>query len=227
MKKYLLVFLIVAVALTASSQKKKYTDGYIVFLNGDTLKGQVQKRNDHALGQGISFKSTESLTVYTPFELSAFGFTGKQKCYQAINYEANKKGKKVMARQFGELLCSGQLQLFKVYLSNHETNYTYKNKRNHAYVIQSDTIFYTLSQYEKIKTEEETALFYQQEFQRTRTYSTMRKEYLGILSYIFQDCPELRNTIAEVEFYDRDMIAIVKKYNAYKHSQINDEDNVN
>ena len=216
MKQYTLLILFVALVYTTFSQKKKYVDGYIVSLNNDTLYGQIVKRNAQALSQSITFKSKDSLTTYTPDGLSAFGFINKQQNYQSINYEAYQQGKKVPARQFGKILCKGYLRLYKVYLSNHETNYTYKIKRNYAYVIQTDTSAYTLSQYEKIKTEQETALFYQQESQRTRTYSTLRKEYLGILSYIFQDCPEVRNTISEVDFYDHDMIAIVKKYNTCK-----------
>ena len=223
MGKSIFAVLLMAISFSSFSQRKQFDNDYVVFFCGDTLHGQIQKASNILLSQGIKFKEnckSDSVISYAPYDVTEFCISDKQKKYRSVNFESRREGNKETIRRFGELLFSDQIDLYKLYLSDDEINYTHKSrKKNFAYVMQVDTVFYTLSQYEIVRQNQESAWFGKQEFKNTRTYSMLKKEYIGVLNYVFNDCPKINRSIAKVNFYDSDIIGIIKKYIECKKSK--------
>ncbi len=207
MKNNLLVIILVATSISGFCQRKKYENAFIVSLNSDTIPGLILKKNKISLCKEIIFKESliqDSTVQYEPTDIYSFCFLDKNKIYKSIAY---KNSDKISMHGFGELLLADEINLYKLYLPSYEVN-----ENNIVYIIETDTANYTLQQSQSILKKQEHAFFHNQGFEYSRSYNTVRKKYIGTLKYAFKDCPEIREAIAKVNFNDREIIGIVRKY---------------
>ncbi|MFQ3575403.1 MAG: hypothetical protein SNJ77_03105 [Cytophagales bacterium] len=106
-----LTLLLSLLALYAYSQdSKKFIPGYVVFANGDSLKGLVANlhKNSH---EYIDFKPSFSNkdTMLMPKDLKSYKIGDKQ--YFTIAFPGTEDGQKIL--HFAEVLVKGNLTLYK------------------------------------------------------------------------------------------------------------------
>ncbi|MBI9060674.1 MAG: hypothetical protein JEZ14_01715 [Marinilabiliaceae bacterium] len=186
MRNTILVILLVAISISALCQKKKYKNAFVVSLNGDTISGLIQIKSKSSLCKGIKFKENgiqDSTIQFEPFEISSFCFTDKNKTYKSLTYKNNSK---VPTHGFGELLFADEIRLYKLYQPNYEVN-GIKYLNEIAYVIETDSMNYTLLQTRSVLKEQEEAFFGNQRFENSRSFNPVRKEYIGTLNCVFMD----------------------------------------
>lgn len=215
MRNTILVISFVAICIPALSQKKRFESGYVVSLHGDTISGMIQHKGKFSLCKGINFKAdvmADSTMLLEPSDVSSFCFYDHGKCYKSLAYRNNSKE---LTHGFGELLFEDEIKLYKLYLESSEHN-GIKYTDEVAYVIERDSIHYTLLQPRAAVVKKEDAFFYNQRFENSKLSNPVRKEYLGILYRLFMDCPHLRASISKVDFDDDELVGIIKEYLACK-----------
>ena len=221
-KKYIIIIVLILTNFTLQAQLGSFKDGYIVLTNNDTVYGQIRKKNDISLSFEVQFKSlkaTDTAKIFSPFDLNSFGFLDDQINYKSLDFYNRINSKKIYSRRFAKQLISDYVSLYKINLAKEETNYTYETVLSYAYVLQIDTNYYSLTQEESAfkQVEFRSSYFNNQLFHRMPTYSILKKHYYGVIKYLFYDCPKISNAIRYVDFYDKDMIKIIEKYNQCKN----------
>lgn len=210
MKNAILIIFFTVIGVSVSGQNKKYDNAFVVSLSGDTISGQIQMKNKVSLCQGIKFKGndTDSTITFNPFDISSFCFTDKNKFYKSLTFKNNSKE---LIPGFGELLFDDEIKLYKFYQRSYEVN-GIKYNNDIAYVIETDSMNYNLLQIRSVKEKKEGVFYDDQKFDNSRSFNLVVKEYLGMLSVVFKDCPKISEAIYKVNFNDQEIIEIVKTY---------------
>lgn len=207
-------------ALLAQSQSAQIT-----LITGEKLTGQIDYTNRSSLSKEILFRdvnNTDDIKVLSPEMVIEFSLPKKKETYKSVAYKLNTDSGSVVEQRFAQILFEDVVGLYKITLTTSETQYVYKSYRNYAYVLRIDSMDYSLNQSEKITVQNESLSDYQLKvpFREMNTYSTLRKEYQGVLYYAFKDYPAIYKHIPRVKFYDKEIIAIVRKYNDFKSSTL-------
>lgn len=106
-------------------------------------------------------------------------------------------GKDFVSYKFGEVIVEGYIKLIKVYLNTSEFDHSAAGTKGYLFLLQKDG--------------ESTQL----DVLATRKLSggkVVHERYKGILTYFFQDCPDLKTDIRRSSFTDLSIIGIIKKY---------------
>lgn len=210
MKKILTLFLsvLLGAALPAFAQKD-FRSGYIVTLRQDTLRGLVNYKSDSRNALGCTFKSTEEAPEqeFDPTSLAGFGFTGGKV------YESKKA--KIVSREisfgntFPEELIKGHInQNFMEVLIRGKMNLYYLSDtegRPHFYIQKDAEGLQELVQLEGYITNPQTG---SREFYRS-------KQYVGILTLAFADCPDpgLKKQVEQTELKLKALQKVATYYN--------------
>ncbi|MBL7972356.1 MAG: hypothetical protein JNL03_12645 [Prolixibacteraceae bacterium] len=210
MKKAIIIIFFAVISVSVSGQNKKFNNAFVVSLSGDTISGQIQMKNSVSLCQGIKFKKndTDSTITFNPFDISSFCFTDKKKSYKSLKFKNNSKE---LIPGFGELLFDDEIKLYKFYQRSYEVN-GIKYNNDIAYVIETDSMNYNLLQTRSVKEKKEGVFYENQKFENSKSFNLVVKEYLGMLSVVFKDCPEISESIYKVNFNDQEIIEILEKY---------------
>jgi hypothetical protein len=186
---------LLALRFSASAQSN-YIPGYLIKLEGDTLRGLLDDRGDAKNASEIRFKTTADAKSqnYLPTELKGY-YSSNDKYYVArkINIEwAN--GQNQSTAVFLEQLVRGRANL-----------YYYKNYGDGIrYFIEKDTS----GLLELIHRREHVQI------QGQKAYERNDKRFLGLFKYLFSDCPTFqieKHQNANLELAD--VTRIVAEYN--------------
>jgi len=189
-----IIFLLFFIVSFLNSNAQSYFDeGYIVTLEGDTVRGLIYTG---AVYNFCRFKKTESdtkVSTYAPYEIKGFGIIN-DKCFvsKVITGKVNNK-----VEYFLECLITGPTSLYK-------TNNTY-------YIETADTII-SLAVEQKII-----------ERDHGGKSTMFMKKYVGILRYLFMDCEDLSSKIDKIKLTDKSLTKIVKEYNNCKYSPFDND----
>jgi hypothetical protein len=135
LKKLFCLILIIA-AFTAKTQNG-FQEGYIVHINGDTLKGFVDFKSTFANEKSCAFKSdlNASVETYGPNQILAYGF------FKGWIYRSNQFGMDLekLSPSFVRIVVDGDVQLFwfqgKYFMRSSKSSYTYiLNKDGRDYI---------------------------------------------------------------------------------------------
>jgi len=182
MKKFVIILLTLCSISDVWSQSK-YREGYVISLQGDTIKGfiDVSQISPCAMKRSLS-DSADS--VYQPDDIQGYGYY--QSRFDAKPELVEGKNNRV----FMECLVKGNASLYKY-------NNTY-------YVEKSDSLFLPLYPLSSTSTQSNSG--------DTQKVS-MARNYVNTLSFLLQDCPEIREQITQTKYYGSNLKSLIKYYN--------------
>jgi len=222
MKRLIILIFVLIHSLIIYSQSKDFERACIILKNGDTLFGQIEKKSDLKLSFEIYFKNdipTDSSNFYKPDQLKGFILNENNQVYHSVTYCYFNGIERTYTKRFAKEIFKDKVVLYKLDIPQEETNYTYETYNSYAYVLRQDTVDYTLSQREVIIIRDRdpthstpSSVNGNQMFMK-ETYSSLKKEYAGIMRYLFRDCSSAFNKIDYITFCDKDILSIIKKYN--------------
>ena len=184
----LLLFLISSTSLVRQAQAQKdFRPGYIVRLEGDTLRGEVDSRGEQRMGQQCLFRpgAGAEATRYAPTELKAYGLQG------AAHYET------------GTLPTAPSPVFLRVVAQGKAMLYAYRDA--------DDRVHY----YFRVAAAPLAELV--QTTQTVNTEGAPRQEqtypFRQVLSRAFIDCPAVQNMLVRAEVRESQLIGIFNRYN--------------
>jgi hypothetical protein len=194
MKTALIILALSALLTNNLFGQKGYKPGFIVTNDGDTIQGTIQVKNNISFSRQCPFLAagSETPTIYSPLEISAFRID-ESKYYVATDLVIDNKKE----RLFLEYLVDGIVDLY--YL---------REPGRELYFIKKDTVFSPLTNAEKKIIITDRAGFNE----RDREYSGSSNSYKRTLNYLFQESPETRKKLENVNFQYKSLIGITKEY---------------
>ncbi len=184
---------------TNIAQGANFEPAYII-LDKDTLHGYIDRTDEVALSKRVCFTQNLLGTIvhcYSPFEIKRFGFKNDNLAFEAVEVEIRKDDITVKAMRFAKVVLLGYTQLYKLQLPIEEQSARFNIDNTFLYILNKDNIFYTLGQYEVIS---------------ENGYS-LKKRYIGVLNYVFSDCPQVKTLLSELNFNDKEILYAVTAYN--------------
>lgn len=186
MKRSILFHLLFSITTIIWSQSD-FRNGYIIHINGDTLKGLIDYRGPEINSQTCIFKSTPEAgtATYFPGQISSYRISD---------------GKYYVSREVE--LDSRRLMVFLEFLVDGEADLYYMPEK----------LFFIEKQSGKLILLPNTEKIIRADGNDYRDYVKQNKEYIGILRAYMSDCPEISNDIYKVKFDQSDLIKITSKY---------------
>jgi hypothetical protein len=171
----------------SSIAQQSFKKGYIITNSGDTVTGLINLKSDYSNGKECEFKETmEGYPVkYSPRQIKGYRIEN-DKFYVSREIDLNDVNEKV----FLEFLLDGVVDLFFM-----------KDFSNGYYFIEKDGVLYPMSNdaIEEVKDND-------------KKYVRNSNQYLGVLTYVFQDANDLASEIPATEFRPASLIKITEKY---------------
>ncbi len=164
-----------------------FKEGYVITIKGDTIYGWIEHQNDISLSNKCVFKRTldgEEL-IYEPFDIISYRFTNGQ-------YFISKKiiRDEIEESYFLEYLVKGEINLYSL-KDNLGISYFFEKPGEKLIEVRS-----------KLETK------YAGGYQTTE----VSKNYIGILSYVFSDEPQIQEKTSNVVLNRKSLIGISKDY---------------
>jgi hypothetical protein len=196
MKKFyyllLLNLLLVICGIHQTYAQSNFKPGYLVNLQNDTLKGQIDDR-----GAVRNAKQVKLLTeqghkqTYKPEEIIGYGVEGK--IYRSYLTETNHISEGVIKKSYFMLLLeNGRVDLY----------YLRDEKTKDRYFIQKEG-----NDLQELKNSHTVEMI---EGKSQRVY---KKEYLSILQNTLTDCPTLNNNFIKVNFHETSFRKVIRQFN--------------
>lgn len=173
------------------SAQSDFRPGYIITNSLDTLHGLVDYRGELRNMKVCTYKESSVGQSKEFFPSDIYGYrydTGKFFISKEINTE------ELTDTVFVEFLLKGISNL-----------YYYKSSNYSAYFIESEDKELLELRSKEIEIKKDDKVFLKQD-----------NKYMGLLSYVFADCPEIRKDIVKVDLSHKSLIHITHKYHDYK-----------
>ena len=184
MKSKLILLLTLCFSAFLLNAQTDFRQAYIVNLQGDTLRGFIDYRNEILMGTVCRFKATESSeeTRYAPADILSYRFNdGKYFVSKEVS------GNKI----FLEFLIKGKLDI-----------YYFKNEAGDHYFLENDSLGLNEIHYKQ----EIVSI-------DNKQYISKSSLHKGALMLYMKDAPELKSKIEGIETPDRDnLVALAEDY---------------
>ncbi|MEQ9100592.1 MAG: hypothetical protein RIF36_07790 [Imperialibacter sp.] len=189
--KKLQLFLILLILSFPLFSQKSFTEGFIVTLAGDTIKGKINEKDFYLNFSQCQFKADQGDQVikYAPGEIAGFSIEG-------LNYFISESITEVdpdRPMKFIEVLVTGRTSLYK-----------YKEH----FIFKKDTLQYMVI--------ESAPMIREQNGVYTNAKANL--VHFGILTYLFQDCPEIELSPSKTNINRDKLISLTKQYNTCRGS---------
>ncbi len=152
LKLLLILAIILIISHNAKAQKRYYEKGYVVTLNGDTLKGYLRHVQHSTLLNGVDFKKdiedSEVFKHFVPNEVQSFYFIKNNIKFEPVIYTS--PNKKIVEKKFGELLVSGSLSLYRLDMLDKNNSKIFEEENDHIYIVKKDSTYTVLRMTESI-----------------------------------------------------------------------------
>jgi len=184
MKKSIISFILTFSFLQIVAQDN-YLKGFIINIDGDTIKGFVNYLGNKKNSQFCLFKHSDSVPPekFLPGEINSYGFLNS-KYFVSIQLPGN-QNREVLG--FAECLVRGRVSLYL---------YTEKSEKGHYYVEKNDTV----KELKTIKVQKEGGFYKYQ-------------EYKGILFVYLKESEKSLSAIPNTRLVRSDLIKLIHNYN--------------
>lgn len=181
-------------AITCYSQN--YKEGYIISLDGDTVRGMIDFQTDIQNSKECKFRESENSQVrkYLPFDISGYRFLNEKKYYVPKNIELEG----VQQHVFLEYLVDGRMKLY------------YHNDGTQLYYL-----------FEK-ESGEMNILTKREDRVDSKRKIIPDNRYIGIIKYTFRDHPAITAEADKIRFDHKSMIRIAKQYNDEVYASVDE-----
>lgn len=205
---YILSFFLFLTAGNSFAQNG-YVPSFII-QNKDTISGFIERETEAILSKSIKFKTnqdTEHFTAYTPTDITGFGFTTDSIWFEAVDADILKDTSSTKVKRFAKILLKGPTSLYKLQLLHTEYTPILLRDNTYVYILQKGGKYFTLGQ---------------NEFSVENAVG-VNKRYIGMLTYVFRDCPNVLSNISTLKFRDQPILELVQEYNACTNSHITND----
>jgi hypothetical protein len=200
-KSFFLMLAILQIFLTSFGQRG-YEPGYIITNSFDTLRGVIKLKSNYLNGRSCDFidAGAQNPKIYSPSDIRGYRIeNSKNYVSKEVAIDSTKQ------RVFLEYLVSGIVDLY--YL---------KELQNEYYFFEKDGILTPLSNEGSMVTVKAKGV--QGEYEST--YFKTSNQYKRVLTYFFQDSPEVSLKIPQTRFDYRSLINLTVDYhNAVCHDK--------
>ncbi|MGD1840364.1 MAG: hypothetical protein ACFB0B_05625 [Thermonemataceae bacterium] len=215
--KYYLLASCMLVGLFASFTavgQKNFVEGYIISLEGDTLRGMIDFRNSEKNPSQVIFKRGNQVEKFSPYQIQQFGVNGE--IYVSASVE-----KEVSPDYLGELNALPDVKLEKdtVFLQSliegDKSLYFFKSeKRKNNFYIEENGAY--------------TLLLHKRYFKEVngKKIISHNRSYVSQLSAYLQDCPEINQPLSKTEYSLKSLRKLFETYYACKDEKILFENNI-
>ncbi|HLF32817.1 MAG TPA: hypothetical protein VI583_01190 [Cyclobacteriaceae bacterium] len=214
MKNPVMVFLMIIYFIPELSAQPGYLPGYIVSQSGDTIRGFIKRQTGKLYSQKVVFKESKSAedVTYAPGDIKSYYilagelFISEDITYQKVNRDPNlildesrqnvSNPETVKTTAFLTVRVLGPASLY-IYYDDNANPYFFIRKYGDK--------LYELNQLLK---------YYRQETNGVVNEGyRIEKNYIGILNFLFNDCPEISKIIEETELVDYELVRLTTAYN--------------
>lgn len=175
--------------------QSNFKPGYIIQTSGDTLRGEIDARNEQRNRQLCRFRPDKNgvISEYLPEQLQGYGYSGK-------TYQTRSLPNALTQKAFLQLLVPGQVLLYRtVQPDDQEIYYASKGLSDFLRpLVQRDST--TMSYSKAVGREVKTMV---------RFYP-----FRNQLALLMTDCPRVQPTIANMELHEHKLLQVVADYNA-------------
>ncbi|HAM99044.1 MAG TPA: hypothetical protein DCQ26_10585 [Marinilabiliales bacterium] len=188
MKQYILLGLLSFILSTALLGQNDFKPGYILKTTGDTVHGYINLRSNYLNGKECEFRPVligES-SFYLPGQILSYRVENT-KMYVTKTVELDHKTQTL----FMEFLVDGVIDL-----------YYYKDLQNEYYFVEKEGALYPLTNEERELIRDDVR------------YRQNSNQYKGMLTFIFNDAPEIATKINRTPFEYKALINLTKDYHA-------------
>jgi len=183
MKSFLPLVFVILCSFTLKAQKV-VVEGYIITLQGDSLRGQIVEKPTFTEVEFKQASDSES-RLYKPDDIKLF-------CIENLKTFAQMEiplDSSTTQKVFGEMLVWGEpMTLFKF---------------GNSFYVRKDSKVELLN---KIESK------YQREEFETQDIN-VNKRYVGILNYLMLDCSKMKSKVNNVQLAEKSLIKIIEEYN--------------
>ena len=195
--RFLLISLLLAGTHAVHAQKN-FRPGYVVRLNGDTLRGEVDVRGEQRMAALCLFRSGSETTRYAPTELKAFGLQGGAR-YEACPVPVGAAGATPPvapaspAVLFMQVLAQGRAMLYSYTDERDRVRYCFRGTDGAVSELIETTQIVETNTAQRVQ---------------ERTFP-----FRQVLSRAFVDCPAVQNMLIKATLKDSQLTAIFNRYN--------------
>jgi hypothetical protein len=203
--------ILVVFSLNAFSQYSYYKEAVITKTNSGILRGYVEKESEGSLSYGLNYKifpEDKEITRFPISDIEQVVFLEDSTVFQKVRYIHRNMydSLKIVEDRLAKRLLTGYAELFKLQLHPEELNIILEQNNTFVYIVRIDTNYYLLEQKEYLE-----GINYK-----------LRKNYIGVLTYILRDHDKLRNMVTDLEFNDDEITSIIYSLNL-EYSEIPSE----
>jgi len=189
MKKIFIFSIFLFLILVDSNANNEFKIGYVITLQHDTIFGKIASTNyyDHSISCTFKNSKTNEITTYFPNQIVGYRFNdGKYYVSKEIVIDS------VKTKVFMEYLINGKLDLF----------FRQDKKSENHYYAQKDTIGISELEFGKVIIHKDGS-----------DWVIKNNKYVGLLSYLTYDCPDVKNDIPKMNEPDhKKLIKFAEKY---------------
>jgi hypothetical protein len=189
----ILLIIFATLSLQISFAQSDFKPGHIVTLEGDTLRGLINLKSKESNGTQCEFKDENGeLHIYLPFEIQEYEISN-------LIYYVSKSIPlyEIQRDVFLEYLVDGIADLYFYHDNGKDFFYLEKNEELHLLSNEPRTLY-----------------------RGTERYEVNSKAYVGTMSHLFRDSPNLQNKIKNTPYSPKSLVKITKEY----HQSINSSD---
>ena len=206
------------VLFQTSFSQENYLPGYIIKLNGDTLRGFIDYRYWERNPDKISFqeKQISNKVNYNPMDIK--GFCVLDEIYESaiIKTEISPNNTKELKQYDEELKFEVDTTFLQTMIQGVKNLYFYKNKYGkEQFYIRQDSSFELLI-YKRYLTQVKNHL----DPRFSEHVINENKRYLGQLLLYFQDCPTIQTKLRDTEYKKKSMENLFQYYYNCTKSEI-------
>jgi hypothetical protein len=175
--------ILLVAAHSQANAQSEYREGYVISLQGDTTKGFIAVSQISPCAMKRNL-SDSAASFYQPDNIQGYGY------YQSRFDAKPELGEGKNNRVFMECLIKGDASLYKY--------------NNTFYIEKSDSLFLPLYPLSSASTQSNSG-----DAQKV----SMARNYVNTLSFLLQDCPEIREQIRQTKYYGSSLKSLIKYYN--------------
>ena len=198
------LFFLIALLLCVPSFSQKYSAGYMVLSNGDTLIGDLSFNHKKNNLKSILYKGeTGDTQKYEPRGVRAFSANSQDYISRFVIYETSSDNLQNLSNSSRFQFDSAQVFLQKIAIGKYDLYKMYAQGKPLYYLMIDDKLELLLyKKYNTYSTENEFYDVYQ---------AAESVRYRGQLASYLEDCKQVHRMIVESQYTEQDLVEIVEQ----------------
>jgi hypothetical protein len=189
--------------------QENYISGYILKLNGDTLKGLVDYRNWAKNPNIIRFKITtaDNVREFKPLDIAGFG--AKDEIYKSAVVKVDGSSKNGIISESPMFSFRTDTAFLQTFYQGSKSLYFYKDRNDQDNFYIYNNSVYELLEYKK----------YIKKGSDEHEFLTENKRYVGQLLVYLQDCKNIDVKLKKIAYTDKSLQSLFEYYYSQKKTE--------